>query len=294
MAQTPDPRKTKIRFLAHQKFPRQVDLPGAPSGRRRSSQLVSLEEIEAERYVSALGKLSDTELDNRYEKAVEELLTEADRREAAQPFNQPYARADVSRWAKMAYWAPDEAVALSLGRDPRFANWEKLQQLVQSSRFAYSYAAQREIVMRARDMGQLWGKTPPALFLAWTERRQFSMPDDLSEAVKAIGTPAVDWKTLFDQSQLQVEALSKRIEELEREKSRAETERLGTRERESLLKLIIGMARGGYGYDPSAGRSSTAKEIASDLASVGLSLDEDTVRKYLAAGKELLPRDETE
>jgi hypothetical protein len=294
MAQTPDPRKTKIRFLAHQKFPRQVDLPGAPSGRRRSSQLVSLEEIEAERYVSALGKLSDTELDNRYEKAVEELLTEADRREAAQPFNQPYARADVSRWAKMAYWAPDEAVALSLGRDPRFANWENLQQLVQSSRFAYSYAAQREIVMRAKDMGQLWGKTPPALFLAWAERRQFSMPDDLSEAVKAIGTPAVDWKMLFDQSQLQVEALSKRIAELEGDNSLGEAERLDPRERESLLKLVIGMAIQGYSYDPHSKRSSTVSEIASDLHLKGISISEDTVRRHLANGKKLLSGDETE
>ena len=118
MASTPENRKTKIRFLAHQKFPRQVDLPGAASRRRGSSQLVSLAEIEAERYVAALDKLSDTELDDQYEKAVEELLTEADRREAARPFNQPYSRADVSRWAKMAYWSPDEAVALSLGCDP--------------------------------------------------------------------------------------------------------------------------------------------------------------------------------
>jgi hypothetical protein len=290
----PVSRKSKTQFLASLRFPCVIDPTGATSKRKVTSDVFMVERMRAREYIASLGKLSDTELDIQYEKAVEALRAEADRQEAARPFNQPHARADVSRWAKMAYWTPDEAVALSLGRDPKFANWEKLQQLVQSSRFAYRYAAQREIVMRAKDMGQLWGKTTPALFLAWAERTQFPMPDDLIDAVKAIGTPAVDWKTFFDQSQLKVEALSKRIEELECEKSRTETGRLGTRERESLLKLVIGMAVGKYDFHPVTGRRGIAKIIAHDLASAGLPMDEDTVRKYLAAGKELLPPGETE
>ncbi len=54
------------------------------------------------------------------------------------------------------------------------------------------------------------------------------------------------------------------------------------------------MAIKGYSYDPKASRNPTAKEVASDLSLIGLRLDEDTVRKYLAEATELLPGDETE
>ena len=49
------------------------------------------------------------------------------------------------------------------------------------------------------------------------------------------------------------------------------------------------MAVNGYGHDPKAVRNSTAKEIAGDLHRLGIALDEDTVRKYLAEGRDLLP-----
>ncbi len=54
-----------------------------------------------------------------------------------------------------------------------------------------------------------------------------------------------------------------------------------TKERDSLLKLILGMALGGYGFDPKASKSPTPKEIADDLAAHGISITDDTVRKYL-------------
>jgi len=67
---------------------------------------------------------------------------------------------------------------------------------------------------------------------------------------------------------------------------------LHTKERESLLKLVIGIAIGGYGYDPKAPKSDKPREIAEDLAILGLHLDADTVRKFLRQGRELLPRGE--
>ncbi len=68
----------------------------------------------------------------------------------------------------------------------------------------------------------------------------------------------------------------------------------GTRERDSLLKLVIGIAVKGYGYDPKASRTGTAREIAGDLQLLGIPLDEDTVRKFLTDAKALLPSIETE
>lgn len=56
---------------------------------------------------------------------------------------------------------------------------------------------------------------------------------------------------------------------------------LGTRERDTLLKLVIGMAQGGYGYDPNQAKSTAIKEIVDDLESRGIGVSDDTVRKFL-------------
>ena len=54
------------------------------------------------------------------------------------------------------------------------------------------------------------------------------------------------------------------------------------------------MAIGGYGHDPKAKRSDTASLVETDLQKIGLSLSDDTIRKYLAEARQLLPRDQTE
>ena len=59
----------------------------------------------------------------------------------------------------------------------------------------------------------------------------------------------------------------------------------------SLLKLVIAMAIDGYGYDPEQRKSPVTKEIVEATQKAGIPLDSDTVRKYLKAGAELLPRD---
>ena len=65
---------------------------------------------------------------------------------------------------------------------------------------------------------------------------------------------------------------------------------LGNRERETLLKLVIGMAIKGFNYKPEALKSTTPKEIADDLADLDISIDTDTVRKYLKeAANTVLP-----
>ena len=56
---------------------------------------------------------------------------------------------------------------------------------------------------------------------------------------------------------------------------------LNTTERNTLLTLVIGMSIKGYAYDPAASKSSTPNEIAKDLAALGMSITDDTVRKHL-------------
>ncbi|MEQ9314376.1 MAG: hypothetical protein RLN72_00905 [Henriciella sp.] len=56
---------------------------------------------------------------------------------------------------------------------------------------------------------------------------------------------------------------------------------LKTRERNNMLRLLLGVALEQYGYDPQSARSDVPRLISDDLASQKLSVSSDTVRKYL-------------
>jgi hypothetical protein len=92
----------------------------------------------------------------------------------------------------------------------------------------------------------------------------------------------------------QIASLETQLDEAKAKKPAADKKPLDLRERESLLKLVIGMASCGYNYRPNAVRNTATSEIATDLEICGVGLDEDTVRKYLQEAKELLPPPETE
>lgn len=64
---------------------------------------------------------------------------------------------------------------------------------------------------------------------------------------------------------------------------------LKPKERNTLLKLLLGLALTNYEYNPQASKNSTAKDIVNDLSLHGLHVDEDTVRKWLNQSKEFLP-----
>lgn len=69
------------------------------------------------------------------------------------------------------------------------------------------------------------------------------------------------------------------------------SDNLNPKERESLLKLVIGMAVEQYNYDPHSLRNEATADIATDLATNGVPLDRDTILKWLREGAELLPRE---
>lgn len=64
---------------------------------------------------------------------------------------------------------------------------------------------------------------------------------------------------------------------------------ISSRERTTLLKLIIGMARDGYGYDPAATRSPFPKELEGILDRLGIPVSDDTIRKWLKEAADMLP-----
>ena len=113
------------------------------------------------------------------------------------------------------------------------------------------------------------------------------------EALDLLRKEHSEWLGIANEKDMEIAELKARIESLEqlqfKQPSPPEQE-VGARSRDSLLKLVIGMAVVAYVYDPKAVRSDKTTEIADDLASAGVPLDVDTVRKWLREAAELLPR----
>lgn len=55
-----------------------------------------------------------------------------------------------------------------------------------------------------------------------------------------------------------------------------------------MLKIIIGMAIKGYGYNPKSSRNAATTEIAHDLSQLGIPVSDDTVRKFINEAKDLI------
>ena len=320
--------KDQIIYLIRRRYPgaRAVKIPVTLSSSARVYPDRRKIEANLAAYRAELSALSAEQLGALYsaerKKEADALQLMAERQERALPFNQPHAAADYDHWSRAAHWTLDEALALSFGKAPERVSWKLVRHHVNTSPFAFQYARRRDLALRALPWQQLFDPVLPGIFVAWCKRTGIELPAALEASITASGAKIADWRELYEQSQAEAEqrekdwvefarkqredwsglmkardelisSLKTRISELEGElqntQSDAAEKSLGTRERDSLLKLVIGLSIGGYGYDPKATRSEKPAEIASDLAKIGVALDVDTVRKWLAQARDLLP-----
>ena len=231
-------------------------------------------------------------------------------RNAAKPFfEQKSADADFEYWGKAAYWTLDEAVALSFGKSPEIVNWTLLEPLVGSSQFAEDYGCRRELTIRAKTQGQLVDPVLPRSFLAWTKQLAISVPADLQAAVDLTQTSVTDWKARYESleasfdeqktrwvSSLQdkdqeIQGLCSELGEMQRQLKEAtqaglttNERRANTRERGSLLRIIIGLAAAIYCYDPDVKKDDVAPQIQGDLDLVGLKMIHPAILELVALG----------
>jgi hypothetical protein len=262
-----------------------------------------------------LAKLVDAER----VKEAEEHARKIEAKERARFFHRADAAADFDYWSKMAHWSIDEAIALSLGKTPQMVNLKSVQPHAvadidgwPASPLAVDYLRRTELAKRAVVWKQLWDPVLPSLFLGWARRLDISVPGDLVKAVEARGQWVGDWKDLHDKMkavsadwQELAKVKSAKVDELTAELAQSRAERdeamtkaestpkpeLSTRERDTLLKLVIGMAIAGYSHDPEASRNDAPGEIAGDLANLGIEVTDDTVRKWLKeAAATVLPK----
>jgi hypothetical protein len=145
-------------------------------------------------------------------------------------------------------------------------------------------------------MAEHYPDQKPAFLFDETERKTHAAIN--AESFRALQADCEANRISLEKKSEQYRVLKNNYENLEYERdalkgmvekySKAETE-LSSRERTTLLKIIIGMAMRGYNYAPRKQRNDSVAEIESDLEVLGISVSDDTIRKYLAEAKELLP-----
>lgn len=257
---------------------------------RFADDIEAFDDKEIRAFCSALARESETILRQRMDAEISvfpnENTANAKQLEAALPFNRVTAIADLGHWCRMETWTLDEGVALSLGRDPRFVDFDKIYPYRISSCLAKEYIERLDVVERASVSLKLAENSKPRDFLEYLDEEHLKYPRVLEVYLKIESK-----KYLTERIQLLEKEQDQLREELSIARARlnAGGQALPTRSRETLLKLIIGMAAAYHGYDPQAPRSGTASEIRSELARVGIELSDDTIRSWLREAAEFLP-----
>ncbi len=273
----------KFSVASHQRFsgPLLIELEAEPASKDQNYQ-------EASAYHAYLLKLSDEELERDLQNAI--ALKQAER-EARHPFNQPDALATdevFEFWSRAELWTLGEAAALINGRDPAIVTETRIESVPRDSKIGVLLTNTLELLERARMNGTLYRTNGPTSLIGWAELKAIQMPQKLVELTlersKTSSTVSKENKILKER----LATLEAKNDNVDGPENSSNPDRLlGARERESLLKLLLGMAINGYRYDPKATRSQEIKEIANDLRLANLPLDEDTVRKYLNEAKAL-------
>lgn len=187
--------------------------------------------------------------------------------------------ADFEFWGQMEAFELHEALLLSVGVEPRHFDNSKLDQSAKAMK-TKSLLAPIEFLVRRRE--QFDRKYPSGGYGKLRASPQFLYDwfTDVSLAVHPLFLDVlrrrVEGKASPQGSVSQVEVAPAKTDQ---------------REVDKIAQLFTVMAIDHLGYDPKAKRSPASKEIADLAAGMGLSVTDDTVRKYLKLGARFIPKD---
>ena len=257
-------------------------------------------------YQEELVGLSKQQVRALYNEELKKKYVEDDQRRF---FNQPKAKADFNYWSKMPEWTLDEAIVLSFGKNPEYVTWSQLNAILSyTSPFVEECIKLRKLVERAKKAHHFtdaalptqYDPIRPYKFVQWMQANGISFPEKLAANVLQSNIVSARPKTPVERT---LEQLNEPIKQppFVRTASDAFKKPTGkvepatikprafhTKEKATLLKIIIAMAMKGYRYDPTAKRNESISEIKGDLNALGLNLDEDTIRNKLKESAKLV------
>lgn len=197
----------------------------------------------------------------------------------------PLPEPDFLLWARLSQWSIEDARFLAAGLDPM------AKKVLPSSRDWPEdiKAKMNEVqffIQRGLDAGEIRGRVAPTEFLDWCQRRHIEVPNGLKAAVENRSSREQTSCAAMQAAEMaDLRATNARL----REELAAALADIDTNSRESLIRLVAGMAISKYGYDLSKGKNKAVAMIESDLSKLGIGLHPDTIRKWIKMGAEVVP-----
>jgi hypothetical protein len=203
---------------------------------------------EAVKYDEYLNSVDDQEYETLYER---EFLNAAASEQEKQLyldrerfFSGPSARADMGFWITMGAWTAEEAVALSLGKDPRHVTKKSLKKESSTSPFVVEFASRLRLVDRATSLGHLATAIVPQDFAVWAAAKKLTLPADLTDLAGTLTeTSNSEWEG-------RIQALGEEIVKLKGlssaqanviESLRQTTDDMNPKSKAVLMKIILGL-----------------------------------------------------
>ena len=173
-------------------------------------------------------------------------------------FNLPGAQADLSRWKRKKHWHPEEAVALSLGKNPKIVTLETLTQLRRPTSSCVSeFRARMDTLQRAISAGHISTPLTPKAFIAWADNEGILLPSELNATQRT------------DPSE-----------------ETAKDEDINPKTQDTFFKILVGMAIKHYAFDPNwdpkeGDKSDVFSKMMHDLDGLNLRVDIKTLRTHM-------------
>lgn len=179
-----------------------------------------------EQAIQALLHLHRAYLDSLREMPPEELAREVHdaliEQDRSRPFNQFGTDADYEHYGRCAFLTVDEAVALSLGKHPRYVNWSTVKPYLGRSLFAQGYADRLDLLDRAIRWGELPQCFTPLQFLTWAHKYKVAVPTAFIHCTFDRGEPVKYWHDLCAEIEAELEATRKVVDAQREALARAE------------------------------------------------------------------------
>lgn len=192
------------------------------------------------------------------------------------------AEDDADYWSKLDYWKIEEFSALVVGRKPKFLTLFKAGKEQHNHQAAREFLKVHELLKRSCEVGNLKTKNHPALLLNWASEKRLGLSFTLVSAAMT--------NEIFDKETNSPTFGKEKVDEVHAEEQLSPQQKAGlTKEKETLQKLLVGMANEIYGYDLTGGNSPIPNELQGVMDKLGVSIDVGTIRKHLNEGKRLLP-----
>jgi hypothetical protein len=185
-------------------------------------------------------------------------------------FGHPDHVADFEYWSKMAQFSVGELTCLSVGIEPKEYPGKRLKELSKSSDRPKFWKPQQFILLRYEQLNRTFDRhghdrsVSPNNFLDWVDQFEFPVHPEFLGLLRRFHGQRDEAKALIN------------------------VRKTDRREVDSIAILFTAMAIDLLGYVPGAARSPIPKEIGEIVASLGMTITEETIRKYLRIGEDFI------